>query len=183
MAAHHPELIKALIIGDSVLSVDFLKEHSKNQKEKTIWWRNLAKSGDVEYIISELKQELIMHRKLGKLVPAYQIFGEDHPSFRIAAQCFSHTDPAVLTANLEGFDETYADYKLDKLLPLIKCPVLILQANPELGGLERDEDVDKALSLLPQAQHIKINHVGHFLHLQDKEAVLKAVIPFLDSLS
>lgn len=181
-AAYHPELIKALIIGDSVLSLDFLKEHSENQKEKTTWWRNLAESRDVEYITSELKQELIMHRKLGKLVPAYQIFGENHPSFRATAECFSQADPEILTANLEGFDQTYAEYKLDKLLPLIKCPVLILQANLELGGLERDEDVEKALRLLPNAQHVKINHVGHLLHLEDKEAVLKAVIPFLESL-
>lgn len=72
VAAHRPELIKALIIGDSVLSMEFLREHSEKQKEKTIWWRNLAKTEDVEYIISELKQELIPHRKRNELVPAYQ---------------------------------------------------------------------------------------------------------------
>lgn len=182
VAAHYPELIKALILGDSALSMEFLKELSQKQKEKTIWQRNLVKTGDFEYIISELKQELIPHRTRGELVPAYQIFGEDHPSFRITAQCLSLVDPEVLTANLEGFDETFAEYKLQKLLPLIKCPVLIIQANPQLGGLERDEDVDMALRLLPKAQHIKINHIGHFLHLQDKEAVLNAVLPFLRSL-
>jgi len=182
VAARYPELIKALIIGDSILSLDFLKEFSKQEKEKTIWWRDLAKTGDVEHVVSELKQELILHRKRCELVPAYQILGEDHPSFRSAAECFIQTDPEVLNANLEHFNETYSEYKPEKLLPLIKCPVLILQANPQLGGLQRDEDVERALNLLPNAQHVKINNVGHFLHLQNKDAVLKAITPFLNSL-
>lgn len=183
VAAHHPELVKALIIGDSLLSVEFLKEHSQQQKEKTIWWRELAKTKNVEHIISQLKQELIPVPGGNELVPAYRVFGENHSSFRHAAECFSQTDPEVLTAGLEGLDETYAEYRVDKLLPLIKCPVLILQANPLLGGLQRDEDVAKALKLMPQAQHIKIAHVGHWLHLQDRNAVLKAIIPFLHSVT
>lgn len=182
-AARHPELIEALIIGDSMLSLKFIKEFSAQEKEKLIWWRELARTGDVEYITSQLKQELIQHRKTGELVPAYQIFGENHPSFRAAAECYSQTDPEVLTANLENIEETFAEYKIDQLLPQIKCPVLIIQANPRLGGLLRDEDIDKALNLLPNAQHIRIDHVGHFLHLQDKEAVLEAITPFLNSLA
>lgn len=183
LAAYYPEAVKALIIGDSALSVEFLKEFANKQRDKTIWWRELAKTKDVKYIESELKNELIPVPNRQELVPAHQVLGEDHPSFRFGAECFSQTDPDVLTANLEGFDETYAEYKINTLLPSIKCPVLIIQANPQLGGLQRDEDVKMALTLLPNAQHKKIDNVGHWLHVQDKEAVLNIVIPFLKQLS
>lgn len=76
----------------------------------------------------------------------------------------------------------YSEYKTDLLFPKIRCPVLIVQANPEMGGLERDEDIETALHLIPKARHVKINHVGHWMHLQDSEAVLKAIILFLKSL-
>lgn len=175
VAAFHPELVKALIIGDSAISVEFLKEFAESQKDKTVWWRELAKTKDIGFIMSELKKELIPVPGREGLVPAYQVYGEDHPSFRFGAECFSRLDPETLTANIDHFDETYAEYRTERLFPKIQCPVLIIQANPELGGLERDEDVAKALSLLPKAQHVKINHVGHWLHLQDKEAVLKAI--------
>ncbi len=182
VAANYPELVKALVIGDSAISVEFLKKIAENQKDKTTWWRDLAKTKDVDFIISELKKELVPVPDREELVPAYRVYGENHPSFRFGAECFSQTDPETLTANLDLFDETYAEYKTDKLFPKIQCPVLILQANPELGGLQRDEDVNKALGLLPKAQHVKIYHVGHWLHVQDKEAVLKAVVPFLESI-
>lgn len=53
--------------------------------------------------------------------------------------------------NSDYFDETYAGYLTEKLFPQIQCPVLLLQANPELGGLMRDEDVQKAMGLLSKA--------------------------------
>ncbi|HZD59654.1 MAG TPA: alpha/beta hydrolase, partial [Anaerolineae bacterium] len=102
---------------------------------------------------------------------------------QFGAECFSQTDPEMLTANIDRLDETYTEYKPEELFAKIQCPVLLLQANPELGGLMRNEDVDRALSLLPVAHHVKIHNVGHLLHVQDREAVINAVVPFLRSLS
>lgn len=89
----------------------------------------------------------------------------------------------MLTANIEGIDETYAEYKIKDLLPRINCPVLIIQGNPALGSLMRDEDVKKALRLMPQARHISLKRAGHYLQMQDKESLRDAVVPFLDSLT
>ncbi len=183
VAAYNPELVKALIIGDSIISLEFLKQCSEGHRNTTIFWRDLAKNKSVEFIISELKKQLIPVPNQEEPVPAYKVYGEDNPYFQHMAATFSQLDPEILTADIDHFDETYADYQTDRLFPKIQCPVLLLQANPELGGLMRDEDVKKALSLLPKTHHVKINNVGHYLHLQDKESVLNAVVPFIESLA
>ncbi len=183
VAAYNPELVKALIIGDSIISTEFHKKISESYKDTLIFWRDLAKTKSVESIISELKKQLIPAPDQEELVPAYQVHGEDNPYFQFMADCLSRLDPEVLTADIDHFNETYAGYKIDRLFSEIQCPVLILQSNPELGGLMRDEDVKKALSLLPKVYHVKLNNAGHGLHLQDKESVIKAIIPFMVSLS
>lgn len=183
LAAYHPELVKALIIGDSALSIEYLKEFSAKHKDKTIWWRELAKTKNVDYIKSELKKELIPVPNQKELVPAYKVLGEDNPHFQFTAECFSQTDPDSLTAIIDRFDNTYAEYNTHLLFPKIQCPTLILQANPELGGLMRDEDVEAAKSLLPFAKHVKFSNAGHWFHVQDKESTAKAVLELLEALS
>jgi len=180
VAADNPELVKALIIGDSAISMEFLKELPKDQ---LIFWRDLARTKSAEIIISELKNQLIPVPNQKEFSPAYKVLGENNPNFKSLADCLSRLDPETLTSNIDKFDNTFDNYKIDKLFPIIQCPVLILQANPELGGLIRDEDVKKALSLLPKVHHVKINNVGHFLHMQDKESVVNAIVPFMETLS
>ncbi|WCN39622.1 alpha/beta fold hydrolase [Aneurinibacillus uraniidurans] len=183
-AAHHPALVKALIIGDSPISLEVLKEGTKDgNREMLMLQRDLAKTKSTEYILSELKQKFFLSIPGQKdMVPAFKVLGEDHPLFHFIATSLSQNDPEVLTAVLGRFDETYAEYKIDELLPKIQCPVLLLQGDPTFGGLIRDEDAKQALHLLPKATHIKINNVGHALHMQNKESVISAILPFMESL-
>lgn len=71
VAAYHPELVKGLIIGDSLISEQYLKEFSENQKDKVTFWRALASTGSVDTIISELKNELMVIPGRDDPVPAY----------------------------------------------------------------------------------------------------------------
>lgn len=180
LAASNPELVKGLIIGDSLLSAEAFKEYANNHIEKTIFWRDLVNTKNIETIISELKNELIPSPNQEGLVPAYQVFGENKRYFESMATTFSQLDPELLTANIEDFDQSSVGYQPDQLFPKIECPVLLLQANPELGGLMRDQELKKALRILPKVQHGRVN-TGHFLHIDDKEAVLKVLVPFLQS--
>lgn len=182
VASSNPEVTKAVIIGDSPISIEVLKEHSEKQKEMTILWRELAKTKSTEHVITKLKQMLIPIPNKEELAPAYKVFGEDNPWFTFMAENLSQNDPDMLTAIIDNFDDTYAQYQIDELLPQIECPVLILQGNPDLGGLIRDIDIKRSLNLLPNVQHMKINTVGHALHMQDKETVKDAIIPFMKSL-
>ncbi len=183
LAAEHPELVKALILGDPLLSSEYFREFAESNKDRTTFWRDLAQTKSVDFILSELKKELIPIPNQKELVPAATVFGEDHPSFKFSAECFSKTDPNMIEANNGYVEDTYAEYKIDSLLPQIQCPVLILQANPLFGGLVKDEHIKKALSLLPDARNIKFNNLGHYLHMQDREAVLKVIVPFISALS
>lgn len=182
IAAQHPELVKGLITGDSAVSVEFLNQLQKVQDGTTSWWRELARTGSVEKITTELKNQLIPVPGREEKVPAVQVYGENHRMFSFMAECFSEIDPELFTANIGCLDDTFAGYDIDELLPRIQCPVLVLQANPQRGGLVREEDVDRVLSLLPKAEHVKIDHIGHGLHLEDKEAVMQAVLPFLEKM-
>ncbi|MBC6975163.1 alpha/beta hydrolase [Bacillus sp. Xin] len=184
VAAYHPALVKALIIGDSPISLEVLKEGNKDDnREMLILQRDLAKTKSVEYILSELKQKFLIPIPNQKdMVLASRVLGEDNPLFNFIATSLSQNDPEVLTAVLERFDETYTEYKIDELLPKIQCPVLLLQSDPIFGGAIRDEDAEQALHLLPKVTHIKINNVGHALHIQNKESVISAMLPFMTSL-
>jgi len=45
-----------------------------------------------------------------------------------------------------------------------------------------DEEIERALTLLPDATVARIDKVGHPLHMQDKDAVLAALTAFLNTL-
>lgn len=181
LAASNPELVKGLIIGDSLLSTEAFREHSQEHIKQTIFWRELAKAKNKETVITMLKNELVPSPDGEGLVPAFQVFGDNQRYFESMAKAFGLLDPELLTAHIEGFEQSSIGYQPDKLFSFIKCPVLLLQANPKLGGLLNDRDLQAALQSLPKARHAKVN-TGHFLHIDDKEAVLEALVPFLQSL-
>ncbi len=182
LGAAHPELVKALIIGEAIISGDTLRAFSAASRPQTGWWREIANLRSPDFIAEELRNELIPDPATGEPAPARRVYGEESPYFKFFAECLSRLDPAVFAANIEKWDESYAAYRPDELFPKIPCPVLLLQGRRELGGLMRDEDVDRALSLLPHGRRVRIEKAGHMLHLQDREAVLKAVSEFLASL-
>jgi pimeloyl-ACP methyl ester carboxylesterase len=183
LGASHPELVRALILGEAIISSKFLKQFADGSQPTTRWWREISRLRSPELIAEELRNELIPVPGQKEAVRARQVLGDNNPSFRFFAECLSQLDPKLLDANIEDWDETYAAYKPEDLFHKIPCPVLILQGNRKLGGLMRDEDVEKALRLLPRGRLVKIEKAGHLLHLQDRNAVLKAVVEFLGTLA
>ncbi len=181
-AAQYPELVKGLILGDSIISLDFLKEFSLRNKDTTIFWRHLANETSFEGILTELKnQPMPVPNQEGCFAPAYKVIGENNPYFQFLASTLYQLDPEILMADIDCPDETYSEFQVEKLFPKIQCPVLLLQANPKLGGLMRDEDINRVLTLLPrEPHHVRIHNAGHFLITEDVESVAKATISFLE---
>jgi pimeloyl-ACP methyl ester carboxylesterase len=98
---------------------------------------------------------------------------------RVLADCMSQLEPEVMDfildrRLLEGWD-------LDALLRQVSCPALFLQGDAAFGGLE-DEPVQRAVSLLPRGQHIKIHGAGHNVHNTQPEAALQAAVQFFKSI-
>jgi len=81
-------------------------------------------------------------------------------------------------------DELLAAFDFETMLRAISCPVLLLQGDPSEGGIMADDDVEYAMSLLPEACHVQIDSTGHDLGLAKWEVapLLTAVMEFLESL-
>jgi pimeloyl-ACP methyl ester carboxylesterase len=113
---------------------------------------------------------------------AISYLGDGLPiAMRAMAQSHNQLDPDVLTALRDG--RLTHRYQPESLLPRVTCPVLLLQANPDLGGLMTDNDVEAALGLLPRATHVRFGDLDHGLHVRDARQVLDAVVPFLDAIN
>lgn len=98
-------------------------------------------------------------------------------ALRSLATSLNSLDPQVL-ADLRAGRVTDG-YDPERLLPRVRCPALLLQASPALGGLMTDADVVRALALLPDGRHVRFDELGHGLHVQDAAAVLDVVRGFL----
>jgi pimeloyl-ACP methyl ester carboxylesterase len=91
-------------------------------------------------------------------------------------------EPAMLSALLDDFDTVAAGYQMEQVLPAIRCPVLLLQADPKTGGVMTDAEMVQALPLLADPTHIKLDGISHVLHNEQPEPVLRAMIDFLEAL-
>jgi pimeloyl-ACP methyl ester carboxylesterase len=92
-------------------------------------------------------------------------------------QTAKDVDDAVMDAFRSG--ELFDGYDAPRLLRRIKCPTLLLQADPARGAHMDDLAVRRALTLLDAGQHVRVTGVGHQLQLTDRGTVLDAIRPFL----
>jgi pimeloyl-ACP methyl ester carboxylesterase len=97
---------------------------------------------------------------------------------RLYAECLSQLEPEVLDVILAG--RLTEGWDLEEPLRQISCPVLLMQGEPSLGGLE-DQAAERAAALLPRGQRIKIPGAGHNIHQTQPESALCAVQGFLAS--
>jgi pimeloyl-ACP methyl ester carboxylesterase len=85
-----------------------------------------------------------------------------------------------MTPIMDKLDATFAGRDPEVALPPVTCPVLPLQGDPAYGGLMADEELERALRLLPRAAHVEVKGVGHGAHRERPEAVVRMVAAFLD---
>jgi pimeloyl-ACP methyl ester carboxylesterase len=106
--------------------------------------------------------------------------GNDADFFAVWAECVSMLDPETLDVIL--IEEHSASYDPESYARALDCPVLLMQADPACGGTLPDRDVERALTLLPRATHIRLDGVGHMAHIQRPDTVLPPLLAFLESL-
>jgi len=188
VAAQRQEKVRALILGDPPLNLQrFLAIESS--KERIAMWREMRRLASAGLSVPELASALadlpLPGKAAGKPLRYGDLPGVDTAYLRGWARTLSQVDPDAVQYHAEGrLDEYVAKVDLDGMLQRIACPVLLLQANPSLGGLISDEDAAHALSLLPNGVHVQLESVGHNLGLSTGEAtpLLRAVTDFLPSL-
>ncbi len=179
VAAHEPELVKAVILGDNLISsVDFEESYYPMLFGGL---RDLArKGGTIEEIARGLAEIKLKLPGLDELVRIGDLPGNDQAYLMWWARCVKQVDPDTYAMSLDG--TSLEGWDGEALLGKIKCPTLLLQANPQLGGLMSDADVQRALRLLAHPVHVSFPTLGHALYIQQPEPVLRAVNNFLESL-
>jgi pimeloyl-ACP methyl ester carboxylesterase len=158
VAAQCPEKIRAVVVGDSPLTAAPWLVHLNRTRDDLTYWRDLAGGA---YSVEEITEALADER-LGQNL--YQ------------------TDPDMLTILIDEPDRAATGYDMAVVLPSIRCPVLLLQADPKAGGVLTDAEVEQGLPLLSQPTHVLLEGVSHVLHNEQKEPVLQAITDFLTSL-
>ena len=104
-----------------------------------------------------------------------ELLGEHHPMFAALAENLYMQDPEVLTAMLDDFERFVAGYDMRALLPAIRCPVLLLQADPAAGAVMGDAEVQQGLALLVQGSHVQFAGIGHAFHNERPDLVVEAI--------
>jgi len=180
VASQYPEGIRAVAVGDSPLTSRTWHQVMFSQTNVRVraWQKVSGGHIPVEELIEILKDSPTEEPGNPNPVTMRSVFGEDSPVFPWLAENLYYQDPDILSAILDRFDDTVTGYEMKLVFPKIKCPTLLLQADPTTGGLMTDEEVQQALPLLSQPFHIKLEKLSHTLHNERKEPVLAALKQF-----
>ena len=178
-AAQFPEGLRAVAVGDAPLSGKVWQVTSQQKRERKFIWRDLA-GGQKPFdeIVEALKDSPTEVPGREGRVAMREAAGEDAPMFTHLAADLQELDPDMLTSLLERFESVTAGYEMNRVLPRIQCPVLLLQADPSAGGLMTDREVTLALPLLERPRHIRLQGIGHMLHISQKEPVVQTLKDF-----
>lgn len=183
VAAQCPDCVRSALVGDAPLTGSTWGDLLNVGRDKIVAWRELAGGRrPIQDVIEALKDSPVEMAGREGLVPMREALGEDSPVFAWVAHNLYQQDPDIFTALLDDFERTVAGYDMDALLPAIRCPVLLLQADPASGGVMTEAEVERALPLLAQPTHVRLKQISHVLHNEQKEPVLQAITDFLESL-
>ena len=121
--------------------------------------------------MSELTRQLsamnVADPASGSRVPLAAL--RDAASIRFTASCLMKLDPAVLDPILAG--DWLNGYEVRQNLAAVRCPTLLLQADPKHGGMLSDEDAQLAESMISDCTLVRVPGCGHLIHgLQPNEA-------------
>jgi pimeloyl-ACP methyl ester carboxylesterase len=103
----------------------------------------------------------------------------DRSSLEWSAECVSQLDAEVLTPVIEG--RWLDGYDINSILSGIRCPTLLLQGDPSVGGALTDVDADGILASQPSCRRVRFTGCGHQLHRERPAVVLQEVAKFSSS--
>ena len=178
VAAQWPDRIRSVILEDAPLSADVSRRAIESSRPTLLLMRALAGSTLPLEELTQRVGELPVDPSNERNILLGDVASDD--DLRMYAESMRQHDPAMLDAVLK-FDEMHAGYD-DGVAGHVGCPVLILRADPSVGGVLLDADVAHALALMPDARCVRFDGAGHSIHIADPQGVLDVVVPFLDEM-
>jgi pimeloyl-ACP methyl ester carboxylesterase len=186
VATKCPERVRAVILGDSPIDLDMVLPWMESEEFKYQFsaYHQLAGSNLPAAELSRRIADLPVQAPGQNVRIRYgDLPGMDAIQIQQLAITLSQMDPGVLEYHAEGRPLEFLEgFDLNQLLRQIKCPVLLLQGNPALGGMMTNNIVEHVQSLLPGVMHVSIDK-DHGLGMDtwDVSALLRAVVSFLET--
>lgn len=168
VAAGAPELVRAVVLEDPPLS-QLTGDPGK------IGTRAHERFGELRNIMTRGGTNEDKLAALAAYMPE-----ADAARVRRRLKQLTQFDPENLTLIIEN--RKFEHYRLEGLLPKITCPVLLMQANPDLGGALDDQTVQTTVRLLADCTHVHLQDVGHGIHTEQPTTFSQIVMDFLESL-
>ncbi|MBT3942571.1 MAG: alpha/beta hydrolase [Chloroflexi bacterium] len=163
VAARHPELTRAVVLEDP---------HVSGGRE----------------VVTEARVWMEGARDLLRTSPSFHeaIAGLDgnSPTKDAAAQRLDASqaikmDPETWNPFIDG--AMFDDYDPGTELSNIKCPVLLVQADPDQGGVVSDEAAEHIRAGVSDCTHVKLD-VGHSVHKDAPIEFRRSLFDFLDAI-
>jgi pimeloyl-ACP methyl ester carboxylesterase len=178
VAAQYQAGVRGVIVGDAPLSRETWHKVLQDGRDRIVAWRSLA-GGQIPYaeLIEIVKDTPIEVQ--GQPARLRDVVGEDSSVFEWIAGNLSQDDPDTFSALIDRFPATADIYSMQAVLPAIEAPVLLLQADPNTGGLMTDAEIRQALPLLKRPKHVRLAQLSHVLHNERKEPVVEALTSFM----
>ena len=188
VAARNPEMVRGIILGDSPIDMDVLLAWMSSEGFQD-YFSTLRQKAGMKESFSGLKKALgeMLIQVAGKdeLVRYEDSPGVDPVDIQQLAMTLYQMDPSVLDYHAAGHPKEFlAGFVFEEILEKIECPLLLLQANPSLGGMLTDSAVQQVQSILPDVTHVMLETVGHDLGLDswNTSPLLRAVMIFLETI-
>ena len=164
IASHHPEQLRALILGDNIIDARNLHKPMYTRLFSAL--RDLARQGgSVEQIADRIGRIVLPMAGTDETAAIHELPGNDEAYLLSWARCVQQADPDTYDMTLDG--SAIEGWDGEAVLRGISCPTLLLQASAELGGLMSDADVALATRLLPHHALVKFRNLGHALFIRD----------------
>jgi pimeloyl-ACP methyl ester carboxylesterase len=178
VAAQVPNLVAAVVLLDPPGPA--FVAHLDRTPYAAIWTvlRKFAGRKDVSAATRELLDARVPGARPGETVR----FGDarDAASLRFVARCLHDLDPGVFAPALDG--RWLDGFDVFGTAKHVKCPTLLVVADPALGGVMTPDDATGLARALPDGTRVDLPGVGHLLHWQDTPATLRLLHSFLGSL-